>query len=193
VEEVSGFTLVPEFQVPFSWDSAINSNDSEWPFRKTKFRVSADLAERLRGPGIYRFVFFDEKDAIREIYIGESECFLRRHRSYRASNEPIKVDWIKFDWDKHRKEQVKRKLAGAQHRVELQILKVKCFQLNKVGIDQGSLTDPFVRKLLENLTILDANAQGIRILNRGRSKGHKQFAKMVKEIHRSGRVNATQE
>jgi hypothetical protein len=66
-------------------------------------------------------------------------------------------------------------------KVELQLIDFAEFSFNRVDISPSSLTNPFHRKAMENLAILDSDVSGLRPLNRGRDTAAKVFEKLCKD------------
>jgi hypothetical protein len=67
----------------------------------------------------------------------------------------------------------------AKSKVELQLIDFQEFVFNKVEISIGSLSNPFHRRAMESLAILDSDASGLRILNRGRDVAGKDFTRLL--------------
>jgi hypothetical protein len=57
----------------------------------------------------------------------------------------------------------------ANRLVKLQFLQLAEFATLQAKFDQNSISDTFVRRALENLAIIQTEAEGFRTMNRGRN------------------------
>jgi len=170
--------------VPVQWERVSDSKSSDWPFLATSKRIAVGLSHVIRGPQIYRFTFCNPEGRLCGVYIGEAGCFLERHRHYKPKQEHEEFDWKRF-----KRGRVSLKIQGWQGLVVLQRLVVREFRLSGVVINQGSISSPFVRKLLENFAVCQAESEGVHVLNRGRDQEIKQHNAKFKKS-RSLKANA---
>jgi hypothetical protein len=73
--------------------------------------------------------------------------------------------------------------------VELQLLGFEEFHFNGLFISTETLTNPFVRRAIENLAILDADMSGLHVLNRGRDIRAKEFTQLLASFRKKD-INA---
>jgi hypothetical protein len=114
------------------------------------FELSGDVALSVgklpQRPAIYRWGFFKES-VLRKASIGETENLKRRVRGYISpgpSQETNKRINAEFE-----------KASRACLKVRLDVLRIQTIHVNRVIICNGNLTDPFVRKMMENFILAD--------------------------------------
>jgi hypothetical protein len=185
-------------RVEIRWNTITASDATDWPFRQNGKLGPVLRDERRKGPQIYRFLFHEE--TFPSCYIGESERFEGRARAYhrtlklmrngvpaaQATVESLERAIKRLNKDS--KTRVAAKIQNAETdgiKVELQLIDFAEFSFNRIDISPSSLTNPFHRKAMENLAILDSDVSGLRILNRGRDTAAKEFADLLKHRAKS--------
>jgi hypothetical protein len=121
-------------------------------------------------PGVYRWLSVDQ-NRHRSIYIGEAEDIGRRLAGYLCpgAKQQTNIRVKQFLDD--------RKLAGAA--IELQILDFDPFSINDLTISPKTLTNSYVRKLVENLAIAAQQSELCTIVNRGTDFIDKTLVKLA--------------
>jgi hypothetical protein len=186
------FTLTKGIHVNFKWRTITGSNQEDWPFRQGK-QISPSLLAQIIGAKVYRFYFHAGVGTV-ACYIGESERFERRVREYIRALSLMRLSGSLADstverlenaiknLHRHSKVRVAAGIVNAEidgTMVELQLIDFEEFGFNRVVISPNTLSDPFHRKVIENLAILDASSSGIRLLNRGRDAAAKSFSRLL--------------
>ena len=173
---------------PYLWRTVTDSDSSNWPFG-VRIRLSKDLCKLFAGPRVYRFAFRENDEfKMAQAYVGEAENFRERYYGYRSVTSAS----TPASWTRHTLEEAFRSLrrnpnvrvrsailnwmAGG-HRVELQFLEFESFRLNRVLVTQDRLSNPFVRRLVENVAVLETEKDGYRIMNSGRDIQSKAWTK----------------
>jgi len=196
-------TPVRSICVPLNWTTVTHSDDQAWCFRSGS-KVNKDLLKRISGPRIYRFRFAPEGSGFPWVYVGQSERFEKRCAAYvraLSQRKPSLTEWtvgsLGEAWKEMGRNPCARIAAHIQNaqidrrKVELQLLDFEEFCLNRVLISSGTLGNPFVRYLLENIAILDTDRQGINLMSRGRMKEAKDFDHwMQKQKNEHGKSDA---
>jgi hypothetical protein len=137
---------------------------------------------RYAGPGVYRWAVYSG-EVLEAVYIGEAEDLLRRLQHYlypgktQVTNLRIKAMLEKY-------------LAGG-HKVSFQFLRFDQFVINRHAFGCSHLSDPFARKVIENLAILESFHWDCEVLNKGKNVIQKkidrinvQFAKLPPDEQR---------
>jgi hypothetical protein len=185
------FTFPKVVHVPFEWRTITASNQEDWPFRPDA-KILPNLSALMRGPKVYRF-YFHPGTGTTACYIGESERFERRVRQYIRALAIMRLSGRLRDstledlenamksLNRHSKVRVAAKIVNAEidnSKVELQLLDFDEFAFNRVSISPDTLTDPFHRRAIENLAILEANSSSMTLMNRGRDLAAKDFSRL---------------
>ena len=189
------FSVAKKLMVPFVWETVSASNCVEWPFSKTG-RIDEQLRRAVAGPRVYRFRYSDS--AGRPVcYIGESEKFERRFGDYlRTFKRVLSSKPTKDSTLEELEDACKRNHTNAEVRVsaailnanlgdalvELQFLSFDEFVMNGALIALDMLSDPFKRRAVENLAILDSESSGIRVINRGRDVTMKRLSSLLEKV-----------
>jgi len=186
------FTFPRVVRVPFEWRTVTASNQEDWPFRPDR-NIPPKLIARIRGPKLYRFYFHPGTGAA-ACYIGESERFEQRIRQYIRALALMRLSGSLRDstledlengmksLNRHSKVRVAARIVNAEidnSKVELQLLYFEEFAFNGVSISPDTLTDPFHRRAIENLAILEANSSNVTLMNRGRDLAAKAFSRLL--------------
>jgi hypothetical protein len=118
--------------------------------------VSAYMVELHSKPGVYRWDIWDKKP-LREIYIGESETVARRVRQYLKPKDKSSTDFYIHD-------RLQKSVLKGFH-VRLDTLVLGPILLNTVRISNENLSDPFLRRMVENFAIVDTDTTQCKLLN----------------------------
>jgi hypothetical protein len=172
-----------------SWRELVPSEDvKEWVKTHRKPHKLWRLAKNSY-PIVYRFVFpksTDENGSHTPCYVGEGGDFgrLARHFSSTGNKEKrSKSGELLMDkgW------RVRGAIQNSHGEFRLEILHIEgSIDLHGVTLNQHSFDDPFVRRLLENWTILYAEyGEKLHPLNRGVSQGGKDLFRKLKASRRS--------
>jgi hypothetical protein len=128
-------------------------------------------------------------------YIGESEHFEERIRDYLLELNSMRSGPSLSAWTLEGLRRAAERVQSESEvrvgsliqiaeqnrtKVELQLIDFPEFVFNRVEISPSSLTDPFHRRAMENLAILDARVSGVTPLNRGRTTEAKVFQGLLK-------------
>jgi len=200
------FSIPKIFLVSFRWKTITASDQNDWPFMPGTSISRASykaLREKIKGSRVYRFYFNDIGKPW--CYIGESEKFERRCSEYIRTllrlreSKPTKdssVEDLERAWKELESDAEVRVAAKIQNSeldgkiVELQTIDFDEFSFNQVHISTENLTSPFQRKAIENLAVLNSDAQGIHIMNSGRDVDAKWLSNLFKK--NAEKWNATQ-
>lgn len=152
---------VPNIEIPLSWKTVL-AKEQHFPWHK-KPRLNVRERDIISGPRVYRWVLTDKTHKTEAVYIGETEKFEVRLRSYCIANSkaPTETKRIRHEL-KHCEDE-----GGS---VELQFLDLESgqFILNGTLIDRRSLAEHTARILLESIAVFVAKAEGYRVLNHSR-------------------------
>jgi hypothetical protein len=197
------FTFPKQIIVPLRWTTVTASDHEDWPFIPGG-RISRALRERIMGPRVYRF-YFCSSDGSPWCYIGESEKFERRCGEYIRTLERLRkpkparestLQILEKAWKELQSDAEVRVAAKIQNaeldgiRIELQTIDFDEFVFNRVSISPDSCSNPFQRKAVESLAVLDSEAVGMNMLNSGRDVNAKWFSNLLKR--KAAQHNATQ-
>jgi hypothetical protein len=169
-----------ELRIRFEWQDVTDSGNESWPF-ETNAKLKQELRESFKGPRIYRFIFPGGAGYTPHAYVGETENFCIRYRHYRRKSDKAptsssnRLDAFKNAWKRlQRYSGVRVSAAVKNARVDNRLVKLQFLQLAEFAtlqakFDQNSISDTFVRRALENLAIIQTEAEGFRTMNRGRN------------------------
>lgn len=169
-------TIPTIVEIALSWHMADAAPGRPWRFpeKTTKYlRRACDV------PAVYCWrVEWPGRGRGREVYVGETECLLRRLRG---------VLWPSVEENRWLNERLlKASAEGAE--IWLETLGFAPFVLNGCVINHDKLGNPHVRRLLECMAILSEATMGSRLLNRSRTLLERQkdkffptFVKMDKQ------------
>lgn len=183
-------SIAKSIRIKFWWETVTDFSKSDWPFSPDAM-LSKALRQKIAGPRIYRFYFGDEEKP--RCYIAESEKFEVRCSKYirvlfrmrqRETSDTTLEDLLSA---------LKRSNSDSCVRIaahiinselnkrpmELQLFQFEEFNFNKAVLSDENLTNPFVRRAIENLAVLDADTSGIRVLNRGRNIEAKKLQRLL--------------
>jgi hypothetical protein len=110
------------------------------------------------GPGVYRWATL-ENDILTTAYIGEAENLCRRLGGYlnpgKGQRTNIRIKKILDE----------KKVLNAT--IYYQVLEFEDFEMNRFRISRDGLTNPYTRRLIENLAIVLHTFENCTLLNRG--------------------------
>jgi hypothetical protein len=185
-----------QFVVDFKWRTISTSSQQNWPFypqKQVNKKAYKDLRLTVAGPHVYRFCFYATEGKPR-CYVGESERFERRLSQYIGTLTNLRGKQRIRDLalpdlelaDKELQNDSEVRVGAAiqnaeidREHVELQVVDFDEFGFNKSLISQEGLSNPFVRRLIENLAILDADESGFNMLNNGRDVDAKWLSRRL--------------
>jgi hypothetical protein len=186
-------------RVEIRWRTITASDATDWPFRQNGKLGPVFQDETRKGPQIYRFLFHEE--TLPWFYIGESERFEARARAYHRTLRLLRngvpaaqatVEGLERAIKRLHSDSKTRVGAAIKNaeidgvKVELQLIDFAEFSFNRVDISPSSLTNPFHRKAMESLAILDSEyVSGFNRLNRGRDTRAKDFQALLKDRRKS--------
>jgi hypothetical protein len=184
--------LIRQSTGEMNWQELLPSEDlKEWVTTHRKPRRLWRL-KNSSEPIVYRFVFptcIDENGSHTPCYVGEGGDFGRlawHFRSNRIREKRGKTGELILDkgW------RVQGGIQNSDGDLRLEILDIKgSINLNGITLNQHSLSDPFVRRLLENWTILHAKyVEKLYPKNCGISQEGKDLLRKLK-MSRKGRLS----
>jgi hypothetical protein len=149
----------PNLLVPLRWEPVVLCNGSRFDWHRKRVRAARDR-ERLEGAHVYRWVFRGADGHLEQCYIGESGNFEQRLPDYR-SEIPAKGSTEAM---------VQHEIDLCEERggsVDLEFLDFKTpLRLNGRLINNYSLGHREVRLMIENIAIITAKEEGVKLLNR---------------------------
>lgn len=145
-----------KFEVSFKWTDLESAPERSYsfPLRPTSFM------RRYAAPGVYRWAVFVGEE-LEAVYVGEAEDILRRLRHYLSPGETQLTNI-----------RLKQYLEGCVSRgrkVSFQFLEFEEFFINRDAFACSQLSDPFARKVIENLAILETFHLDCEVLNKGKN------------------------
>jgi hypothetical protein len=130
------------------------------------------LSERIHGiPAVYRWCIAKHGADPSSCYIGETDNLFRRVTRNYVSSHPSRSQ-------SHRVAQRLKDAIDEGLSVQLQVLKFDGFQIQGHRIDQPSLSDPFRRKLMENIALLLQDRIECELINEDVSR----FGRRLKRV-----------
>lgn len=152
---------LPNISIPLRWRT-VGTVQSGIAWHR-KERLNARERDAIFGPRVYRWVLRGKTHEIDAVYIGETERFEIRLRSYCIVNvkPPTKTRRIR--------EELKR-CEDEGGTVELQFLDLESgqFILNGTLVNRFSLAEHTARRLLESVAVFAAEAEEYKVLNHSR-------------------------
>lgn len=129
--------------------------------RGVPFRLSTETpagsGPLIRRPAIYRWVFFKQGvDCPVGAYVGEAKNLAKRIREYTRPSPKGTCREIKNEIER---------AIGSGLNVQLAILKIEPARLNRVDIREETLSDTFVRRMVENFILADFDVVNCKLLN----------------------------
>ena len=170
-----------EFVIPLRWKTMSFSEERRPDLHRRRLRSVHDR-EKIEGAQVYRWLFRNADSQIEKVYIGESSSFSGRLSAYRSAGKRENTT-----------EQLLRELIrgceAAGGSVDLELLALQSpFKINGVVVNTYALGNMEVRRMLENLAIMSAKANGLKVVNRvGGNIILKKFRGLVRQI--AGRHN----
>ena len=136
---------------------------------------NAHIRKWYSRPGIYRWAVFDMQGRLCEAYVGETESIFSRLGQYLR---PGKTQQTNLRLNAH-----VRDLLIQGLRLEYQVMEFDPFQINDVIINDESLGDPYVRRLIEALAISELRLSKCRILNLGQDALDKGIRRAIAPLN----------
>lgn len=148
-------------EIPLLWKAVfVKQQHFAW---HRKSRLNVRERDTIAGPQVYKWVLRDKTHKIEAVYIGETERFEARLRSYRIANAkaPTKTKRIRQELKRCEDE------GGS---VELQFLDLELgqFMLNGILVNHFSMLEHTARRLMESIAVFVAEAEGYQVLNHSR-------------------------
>lgn len=176
---------VPKIAVPIHWKTVDVTPSVMW---HRKARLNVRERDAIAGPRVYRWVLRDKTRKISAVYIGETERFEVRLRSYCIGN--VKKPTI----TKRIRQELKR-CEDEGGSVELQFLDLELgyFILNGIPINRFSLPEHTARRLLESIAVFlaeaEAKAEGYQVLNHSlKNVVKKDIRKLLNQMVNRGKL-----
>jgi len=158
---MSAANVVLHIEIPLSWKIVLVKGQLFAWHRKP--RLNVQQRDVIAGPQVYRWVLKDKTHKITAVYIGETERFEVRLKSYCITNAtaPTKTKRIRQELKRCEDE------GGS---VELQFLDLESgqFTMNGTFINRFSLPQHSARILMESIAVFLAEAEGYIVLNHSR-------------------------
>ena len=146
------------FELKYIWEPLKDSTGNPYRFPS---RIQNYLPSRHDRPGVYRWGIIPASggDTVpQEILIGESGSLVRRLGEYVRPTTSAEEEWnLKFN-----------SMTKAGYIIECRLLQFESFELASSRVSMEDQSNPFVRKLLENLLLIVESAGPWRILNKKR-------------------------
>jgi hypothetical protein len=161
-----------KFEIAFRWEDVESGPGEPYRFPDKPTRHM----QKYRVPGVYRWAIFRNDGTLEAVYVGEAEDLKRRLGDYLNPG------------NRHTAFRVNALLQDYQAqglKIRLQSLLFDDFVINACGFECGNLSDPFARRAVENLAILDAFQLKCKVLNKGTDvirKGIESVYKKVPEL-----------
>lgn len=165
-------------EIPLNRRQVLTSAGKPFPWHR---RRPPNVRERdqLHGAQVYLWVLRSAGGVEEHVYVGETAEFEGRLAEYRSPR-------------KNPEKRIRREMADCERRggnVELYLLDLDAtpFSLNGVRIDKFSLGDRAVRRVLENITMIEQNNAALLNLvgpNANEAEVKKSFDKIVKKRSR---------
>jgi hypothetical protein len=151
----------------YRWD-AVNGEGGPYRFPE---KITRSMRALYDGPAVYCWSV-DWPGRAPARYVGETENMIRRLRAFLQPGPTRETNW-----------RLKQYLKAARARrvnVTLEVLRFEPFVVNGFKVTMRALTNPHVRRLLENLVILTEMQAWAEVLNRGTDLGEKRWKRLVK-------------
>lgn len=129
--------------------------------------------QRYCKPGVYRWAVFAADGVLKAVYVGEAEDIRRRLKDYlHPGNRKTAL----------RIEAFLRACQAADLQVRFQTVFFDDFAINRSEFKCAKLSDPFARKVVENLAVLQASGSNCQVLNKGIDAIQKKFETVFKKV-----------
>jgi len=121
---------------------------------------------RYRTPAVYRWAILGRDGTLESVYVGEAEDLRRRLGDYlRTGNRKTALRVSAF----------LRERLKDHRQILFQTVVFETFAVNLSHFDCSKLSDPFARKVVENLAILESLQSHCKLLNKGIDATHKKI------------------
>ena len=158
-----------KFEIGFRWDDVESASGEFYRFPG----VRTSYMRRYNSSGVYRWGIFRSDGTLEAVYIGEAEDIKRRLGDYLSPGTrktAARVRALLKDYQAQGME------------VRFQIVVFDDFAVNSCNFNCCNLTDPFARKAIENLVILEALHRGYKVLNKGIDALDKKVESVYKKV-----------
>ena len=160
-----------KFDICFTWKSLESESGQQYSFPDLPSKY---LKRRYAGPGVYRWAIFDSLGKLQACYIGEAEDLARRLHHYVRPGKSQQTN-LRLNAFLHQAQ-----TNGLD--VQFQLIMFGDFVINSCGFGSGKLSDPFARKVVENLAILESFTLNCDVLNKGMNVVQKQVERVAQQI-----------
>ena len=172
---------IPNIAIPVHWKT-VEVTHSCTPWHR---KPSLNVRERdaIAGPRVYRWVLRDKIHKIEAVYIGETERFEVRLRSYCIGNAKVPT----------KTKRIRQELKHCENEggsVELQFLDLELgqFTLNGTLVNRFSMAEHTARLLMEGIAVFVAEAEGYQVLNHSRQNvAKKDIVKLLNQSNFKGK------
>jgi hypothetical protein len=168
----------PSFVLPLHWKAVVLCDGSRFDWHKKGARAARDR-EQLEVACVYRWVFRAANSRPEQfyLYIGQSGKFEERLPSYRSTNPAAGST----------EELLRREMSRCEEqggKVDLEFLDLgNPLRINGKLINKYSLGERDVRVMMENISIVTAKADGIKLINRlGDNTNEVKILNLAKKI-----------
>ena len=145
--------------IPLRWEPVVLSNGKRFNWHKERAPADADR-RRLDGARVYRWILRDADGKIDRLYIGESGAFNERITQYRSDCPADGSTEAAL-----RTEMNNCEANGGS--VDLEFLSLEApIHVNGKIINNYTLGEHNVRLMMENIAIVTAKVQGLKLVNR---------------------------
>lgn len=145
--------------IPLRWVPVVLSNGKRFNWHRERALADADR-RRLDGARVYRWILRDVDGKIERVYIGESGAFEERITQYRSD--------CPADGTTEATLRAEMNNCEVNHgSVDLEFLSLETpISINGKMVNNYALGERNVRLMMENIAIVTAKAQGLKLVNR---------------------------
>ena len=169
-------------EIPLSWKAVLVKQEHfAW---HGKLRLNVRERDAIAGPQVYRWVLRDNTHKIEAVYIGETERFEVRLRSYCIADAKVRTK------TKRIRQELKR-CEDEGGSVELQFLDLESgqFTLNGALVNRSSMAEHTARRLMESIAVFVAETEGYQVLNHSRKNvAKKNILKLLNQSNDKGKL-----
>jgi hypothetical protein len=155
-------------KIGYRWLSVDLENGVPFEFSESSLKTRRQLPQK---PSVYRWAVY-KGDILRKVYIGETENLKKRVYRY---IKPGKKPGTNLLLNAILSEDVAK---GAN--VRLEVLNIDPIYLNSVYLCDGILSDQYIRKMMESLTVVDSDVTQYEILNATLNPNERRKRKAMK-------------
>jgi hypothetical protein len=140
-------------KISYRWLSVELENGVPFEFSESSLKIRRQLPQK---PFVYRWAVY-RGDILRKVYIGEGENLKKRvYRYFKPGTKPGTAV---------RLNEILRKDIATGAKVRLEVLNIDPIYLNNVYLCDGTISDQYVRKMMESFTLADSDVTQHEILN----------------------------